>query len=162
MTKTIESKIHAEARRILDVAIKADDWDETPMLFILMDDDQLGVLPIFGHHPAEFAEALAASNPREVLKLDPARKVVGVALQNEGYGFNKYDAEKQAWLDAGRRIGDHPDGLETKVSTSYDGVSTSMSIFYRGSDKPDVLSEKGLLTGRVPDSLVALFEALNR
>lgn len=168
-----DDTIHSIASMMLDTAIKSNEWDEMPMVFLMTEPAEgdpnpyaLMILAVSGQHPAEMMEAMAAAASRGLIPDEkiPKTKLLGIALQTEAWGLRantKADGKAMmAWTGSGRSIADHPDGVELKMTTSYDGEQFRSQQFERGSENKTDLPPEGM-TGRVPDAMRAMFHAMN-
>lgn len=162
MTKTI----HEHATEVLNVSVERDEWDEYPMLWILLDDgkaeDPITILMAMPEgHPADVLEALTrAFDSGSEPNLPPGR-LLGVALQTEGWGLRADSPiDTELYMMQGGRISEHPDRFEMKQVTSWDGKELRSVTHRRDGKEVPFLNAGDELEGRVPDVLKKLFATL--
>ena len=151
------SGIHEVAKELMEAAVGRDEWDEMPMLIILRDDNELGIFPFSGINTLDFMDHVEEGAFDGDI---PHGNVKGIALFNEGWGFMNATAEQAEWAQT-HSIADHPEGVETKMVVSYDGIGLSGYMLVRGQSVAEKQTEDGFLSGRVPDAVRRVFEALN-
>lgn len=152
--------IHEHTLGFTDFMIEQDEWDTIPVLHILYIDregkEQFTLSPFMGVQPVEMLLAVANGDIDEHIP----GKIIGLALSNEGWGFENPKPEHLEWAEE-HSIADHPDGVETKMMTGYDGSEFLMTMAYRGVPGKVVFDQgSGAIGGRVPDALKLAFDHL--
>lgn len=165
---TIEAAGH-----IIEASLRIDEWDEMPMLVVVLDNGHAGIIALAGD--AEVPDQIPAL-------VDPIKrqadgtKVIGLVLSTEAWSlsakFTETDDEatKEAAQNAlqievfklqleGKRFSDHPDAVEVKTFALVDATGIEFRSIYRGS--AEVRTQEGTMTGRVPDALKALLAEVN-
>jgi len=162
---------------MLDTTIKALDgiarlsldrgeWDETPMLALVTDKEEVIFMLLAG--AGELHQILADLTekmrdnlfPRDVILR--GGNLTGLVLMSEGFKLsapkdevNTLEAEFEAIKEMGMRVSDSPDAIEIKIFHAVDVEGVAMRSFDRGATEVNDGSE--VIGGRIVERMTDLY-----